>query len=298
MNPRPRFLTSMQEDPVLLATPETEAHVQEKAPSVDDEEDSRFDANMSPPSPFPIPQNVTQDTSGQISNDVEPMQEFEQATEGDSFVINDAHSEGGASSIIVPEEAASDDHAVEQHTKDDEMQNAHVSETPKMFLDDAVVSKDEHVDQRQEEEEEEVHKEDESKEEEEEASQGQDEGLQIKEVELEGQEEEDIPEDIAMDTDQNTDEAHEVSSLKSEQKIDVETESESVHTPVAETVASEAELVNDGQFSEAEEHVLPTRRRYIFVKYLRLEIKVNIQVQPEGVNHRLHLLLRPRLEPV
>jgi hypothetical protein len=100
------------------------------------------------------------------------------------------------------------------------------------------------IDQRQEEEEEEANEEEETKEEEEEASQGQ--------------------EDIALDGDPN--EGETVSSPKSTQQADLETESELPHTPATETVASEPEpTADEGHSSGLEEPVVTTRRMFSLI---------------------------------
>lgn len=100
------------------------------------------------------------------------------------------------------------------------------------------------IDQRQEEEEEEANEEEETKEEEEEASQGQ--------------------EDVALDGDPN--EGETVSSPKSTQQADLETESELPHTPATETVASEPEpTADEGHSSGLEEPVVTTRRMFSLI---------------------------------
>ena len=99
------------------------------------------------------------------------------------------------------------------------------------------------IDQRQEEEEEEANEEEETKEEEE-ASQGQ--------------------EDVALDGDPN--EGETVSSPKSTQQADLETESELPHTPATETVASEPEpTADEGHSSGLEEPVVTTRRMFSLI---------------------------------
>ena len=100
------------------------------------------------------------------------------------------------------------------------------------------------IDQRQEEEEEEANEEEETKEEEEEASQGQ--------------------EDVALDGDPN--EGETVSSPKSTQQADLETESELLHTPATETLASEPEpTADEGHSSGLEEPVVTTRRMFSLI---------------------------------
>lgn len=97
------------------------------------------------------------------------------------------------------------------------------------------------IDQRQEEEEEEANEPEETKEEEEEASQGQ--------------------EEVALNRDPN--EGETLSSPKSTQQADMETESELVHTPATETLASEPEpTADEGPSSGLDEPVVTTRRMF------------------------------------
>lgn len=122
--------------------------------------------------------------------------------------------------------------------EDEQMEGVDTRE-PTPTSDKQVEQNIELIDQRQEEEEEEANEEEETKEEEEEASQGQ--------------------EEVALDGDSNEGEI--VSSPKSTQQADMETESEPAHTPATETMASEPEpTADEGHSSGLEEPVITTRR--------------------------------------
>lgn len=130
--------------------------------------------------------------------------------------------------------------------EDEQMEGVDTRE-PTPTSDKQVEENIELIDQRQEEEEEEVNEEEETKEEEEEASQGQEEASQ-------GQE------DAVLDGEGDT-----VSSPKSIQQADLETESEPAHTPATETLASEPEPADEGHSSGLEEPVVTTRRMFSLI---------------------------------
>lgn len=124
--------------------------------------------------------------------------------------------------------------------EEEQMEGVDIRE-PTPASDKQVEESIELIDQRQEEEEEEANEQEETKEEEEEASQGQ--------------------EEVALDKDPN--EGETVSSPKSTQQVDMETESDRAHTPATETLASEAEpTADEGPSLDLDESVVTTRRMF------------------------------------